>query len=186
MAITINGNGSLTGITDYPNSSVGQVLQVVSVVDTDQVAVTTSTWTDYTSAAITPSSSTNKILIMHNVTYGGADNSYAGGQCYKSATGITDGPISTGTNIHFSETNTFGDSNYSLQMNASANDQFKMWQGHFYFLDTAGTTNAITYTFRIRPDYSARNAYINRPNTDPSNGYNPRPNTVTTLMEIAA
>lgn len=182
MAVTINGDGTVSGIT----SGAGKILQVVSVVDTNQVAVTSSTWTDYTSAAITPSSSTNKILIMHNVTYGGADNSYAGGQCYKSATGITDGVISTGTNIEFTETNTFSDSNYALQMNGSANDQYKLKQGHFYFLDTAGTTNEITYTFRIRPDYSSRNSYINRSNTDPGNGYNPRPNTVTTLMEVTA
>tara|TARA_S200002703_G_scaffold110570_1_gene96196 strand:+ start:1458 stop:2093 length:636 start_codon:yes stop_codon:yes gene_type:complete len=210
MPITINGSGTLTGISagGYPDATVtaddlaatldlssktvtlpsgtgGKVVQVVSVVDTDQLAVSSNTWTTYTQAQITPSSSSNKILIMHNVTYGGVDNSYAGGQCHKSATGITDGFIDTGTNIHFTETNRFSESNYSLNMNASANDQYKMFQGHFYFLDTAGTTNQITYSFNIKADLSNRTAYINRGNANPGDGYNARPNTVTTLMEIS-
>ena len=162
----------------------GKILQVVSTVFTSQAATNSNSWLDYTSASITPSSSSSKILIAHNVTYGGQGNSYGAGRCYRSGAGVTNEYVNTGTSIYWAESR-FTDSNYSLQMDDS-NGDYKMCQGHFYFLDSPSATTQVTYTFAIKADNGNRYVYINRSNINTGNGYAPRPNTVTVLMEVAS
>ena len=208
MAITINGTGSITGLTagglpdgsivagdlassldltgktvTLPSGTGGKVLQVVSTVFTSQAATNSNSWQDYTSASITPSSNSSKVLIAHNVTYGGQGNSYGAGRCYRSGASVTNEYVNTGTSIYWAESR-FTDSNYSLQMDDS-NGDYKMCQGHFYFLDSPNTTTEVTYTFAIHADNSNRFVYINRSGSNPGNGYAARANTVTVLMEVA-
>ena len=66
MAITLNGDGIISGITDYDSGDVGRVLQVVTTTKTDTFTTTSSSLTDITglSASITPASTSNKILII--------------------------------------------------------------------------------------------------------------------------
>lgn len=171
---------------DGSDSNSGRIIQVVSVVDTDVYSYASSSWQTYTSAQITPTASDSKILIMHKVNYGGSNNSYAAGQCYKAAVGITNGPISTGAPMYWTETNRFSDSNYAIQVPDGAGASYRQFQSHFFFLDTASTTNQVTYSFRLKADASNRTVTINRSVSYPGNGYNARPCTTTTLMEIAA
>jgi len=184
MAITIHPNGDITGTGANNFGQSGAVLQTVHASTSDSEYTSNSnSWTDYLSASITPTSSSNKVLIYHVVTYGGADNSYAAGRCFRSGTGTTDEYIQTTTNSQFTE-NRFTDSSFMLEMNANANDQYKMWQTTFMHLDAPASSAQVTYTFAVKADASNRAAYINRPNTNPSDGYNPRPVTTVTLMEI--
>ena len=207
MPVTINGDGNITGLSvgglgsgvvntatlangavtqSKRNFATGEVLQTVHASTPDAEYFSNSnSWTNYLSASITPTSSSNKVLIYHVVTYGGGDNSYAAGRCFRSGTGTTDTYIQTPTNYQFTESR-FTDSSFPLFMNASANDQYKMWQTTFMHLDTPASSAAVTYTFAIKADASSRNAYINRSNTYPTDGYNPRPVTTVTLMEIAS
>jgi hypothetical protein len=105
MAITINGSGTITGITagGYPDATVtaddlaatldlsgktitlpsgagGKIVQVRSVVKNDQFSTTSTSFADVTdlSVEITPSSSSNKILVIAQINTGtnntGADN----------------------------------------------------------------------------------------------------------------
>ena len=66
MAISLNGNGTLTGITDYNNSDVGRILQIVQVTKTDTVSQTCSGTTEYNvlNASITPASTSSKIMVI--------------------------------------------------------------------------------------------------------------------------
>ena len=67
MAITINGNGTITGVT----SGAGKVLQVVQTVKQDSfsASVSENNFSAITglSASITPSSTSSKILVMFSV-----------------------------------------------------------------------------------------------------------------------
>ena len=105
MAITINGSGTITGISagGYPDGTVteddlaatldlsgktitlpsgvgGKILQVQTVNKDDQFSTTSTSYVDVTnlSVSITPSSSSNKILVIASIQTGtnnnGADN----------------------------------------------------------------------------------------------------------------
>ena len=186
MAITIHPNGNITGTGANNFGQIGAVLQTVHASTSDsEYSSSSNSWTDYLSASITPVSSSNKVLIYHVVTHGGDDNSYAAGRCFRSGTGTTDEYIQTPTNSQFTE-NRFTDSSFPLFMNASANDQYKMWQTTFMHLDTPASSAEVTYTFAVKADASSRTAYINRSKLNPTDGYNPRPVTTVTLMEIKA
>ena len=205
MPVTINGDGSIAGLSvgglgsgvvntaTLANGAAtqakrtyatGEVIQTVHASTPDAEYYSNSnSWTNYLSASITPTSSSNKVLIYHVVTYGGNDNSYAAGRCYRSGSGTTDTYIQTPTNYQFTESR-FTDSSFPMSMNGSANDQYKTWQSTFMHLDTPASSAAVTYTFAIKADASNRTAYINRSDNNPNNGYNPRPVTTVTLMEI--
>ena len=205
MPVTINGDGSITGLSvgglgsGVVNTATladgaatqlkrtyasGEIIQTVHASTPDaEYYSNTNSWTDYLSASITPTSSSNKVLIYHVVTYGGNDNSYAGGRCYRSGSGTTDTYIQTPTNYQWAESR-FTDSSFMMFMNGSANDVYKMWQTTFMHVDTPASSAAVTYTFAIKADAANRTAFINRSDNNPTNGYNPRPVTTVTLMEI--
>ena len=205
MPVTINGDGSITGLSvgglgsGVVNTATladgaatqlkrtyasGEIIQTVHASTPDaEYYSNTNSWTDYLSASITPTSSSNKVLIYHVVTYGGNDNSYAGGRCYRSGSGTTDTYIQTPTNYQWAESR-FTDSSFMMFMNGSANDVYKMWQTTFMHVDTPASSAAVTYTFAIKADAANRTAFINRSDNNPTNGYNPRPVTTVTLMEV--
>ena len=205
MPVTINGDGSITGLSvgglgsgvvntaTLANGAAtqakrtyatGEVIQTVHASTPDAEYYSNSnSWTNYLSASITPTSSSNKVLIYHVVTYGGNDNSYAAGRCYRSGSGTTDTYIQTPTNYQWAESR-FTDSSFMMFMNGSANDVYKMWQTTFMHVDTPASSAAVTYTFAIKADAANRTAFINRSDNNPTNGYNPRPVTTVTLMEI--
>ena len=204
MPITINGNGTITGLSSggLPAGSVtsatlatgtvtgalptGAVVQTVHASTPDAVYYSSSnSWTDYLSATITPTSSSNKILIYHVVTYGGDDNSYAAGRIYRSGSGTTNTHVRTPTNYQWTE-NRFTDSTFCMFMNANANDQYKMYTNTIIVEDTPASNAAVTYTCAAKADAANRTVWINRSTTYPSNGFNPRPVTTITLMEIKA
>jgi hypothetical protein len=204
MAIQINGNGTITGISSggLPAGSVtsatlatgavsasmptNSVLQTVYASTPDSPYYSSSnSWTNYLSASITPTSSSNKILIYHVVTYGGDDNSYAAGRIYRSGSGTTNTHVATPTNYQFTE-NRFTDSTFPLFMNGSANDPYKMYTNTIVVEDTPASTAAVTYTCAAKADAAARTVWINRSTNNPTDGYNPRPVTTITLMEIKA
>ena len=186
MPITLNGNGTVTGLAALPDSAmaVGSVLQTVYASTPDaSYSSNGNNWIDYLSASITPTSSSNKILIYHVVTYGGNDNSYAAGRIYRSGSGTTNTHVRTPTNYQFTESR-FTDSTFPMLMNASANDQYKMYTNTIIVEDTPASSAAVTYTCAFKADASNRTAYINRSTLNPTDGYNPRPVTTITLMEI--
>ena len=203
MPITINGNGTITGLSSggLPAGSVtsatlatgtvtgalptGSVVQTVHASTPDAEYYSNSnSWTNYLSASITPTSSSNKVLIYHVVSYGGNNNSYAGGRCYRTGSSTTNGVVKTPTNAQVVETQRFTDSSFMMMMNANANDTYKIWQTTFMHLDSPASSDAVTYTFAVKADNANRTAYINRSDSYPSDGYNPRPVTTVTLMEI--
>lgn len=102
---------------------------------------------------ITPTDANSRIIIIYHVFMGNSDainhNFYHA--LYKSATGITDGYIGVGSN-----SSSGGFNNYTNGAN--------MFQGGAVVInmDTAGTTNEITYQPYIGANNSIPTVYVNR------------------------
>ena len=159
MAIITLNNNSLSSVTSLPAAiPTGKVLQVVSATDTTERSTTSNSWVDIVSASITPSSSSNKIVIICGIAGIRRDNSlgYMGAR-------VTDGA---------SFTKKFGhvmmyDAGTSYQRLGSANASF---------LHAPSTTSAKTYTVQFNNSRDSGNAIV---------GDNNDSNSTITLMEIA-
>jgi len=167
MSVTISGSGQVP-------------IQVVQTVKTDAFAGSIGgVWTDLTgmSATITPSSSSNKILVMVDMKGAGtADLSV-----------IRSRLLRNGTPIYF------GDAASSRPQSMG---QFYISSGgagtHYLaqlggtFLDSPATTSAVTYKIQIGSDGVSQTVYINRTQGDrDANVYDSRTASSIILMEIA-
>ena len=185
MAVTINGNGTIT-----PTSAIqptGSILQVVQTSDTTTGSFSLSdndTFYDYTnmSVAITPASASNKILI--SLMAFGEGNSpdhrfrwrikraISGGST-TNITGATEGnrtscmaitPAAYYDNDNSSSPSVLGCSNY---------------------LDSPSTTSAITYTLQLNCDDASKTWYFNRSVVDTNGGNAERGISYITVMEVS-
>ena len=158
---------------------------VVQVKTQEKTAIVSKSFTssdtseiDVIELTITPTSSTNKILVMAQVPNGGTMR-YQGFHLYRGSTEIGMGSATGGRTAVFltgggDDAGTIGDQ-YILHMAA----------GHVY--DSPATTNAVTY--KITMENSAndtRTFYVNRPLTDSAASWHQRGSTKLTLMEVVA
>jgi len=168
--------GNLTGSVPTSAMPAGSVIQVVSVTKTDTFSTTSGSMVDITglSAAITPSSSSSKILVTGSVCWGNSDtvpylvamqlvrNSTA--ICVADAAGSR-GRFTIGAQGVYSTDNT---------VFAPLN-----------FLDSPATTSATTYKMQGQAE-SGRILWINRGDeTDGDTSITGRFVSTITLMEIA-
>ena len=80
MAVVINGNGAVTGLTALPDSAMaeGSIIQVVQTLKGDAASTNSTSFSDMgLSVTITPTSSSNKILVQFSGCIG-IDNSSNG------------------------------------------------------------------------------------------------------------
>lgn len=152
MAISINGSGTLTGITDYPNSSVGQILQVKSATKTDVDTYNQMTMTNITGLTvnITPFSTNSKILLIAYVNLA-ADTAVPFWQFARNGTGIA-----LGTSGGFQH-NTTG-----FLYNATTSSGYALTAIGANHLDSPGTTSQITYSCQWKSSSANTTVYINR------------------------
>ena len=179
MPVTINGNGSITGlaqggidgtkvVTDAAQPA-GSVVQVVEGSTQSRVQITSGTgaWTDTNlHATITPTSSSNKILVMANGTLFTGNNSSGAATIFRGGT--------SGTNI--------GNADYGLfQGGASPSTSAGATMGmSMVKLDSPSTTSATQYLVKIKRVWAGSGGNTQLPS---SNGYEV---STITLMEIAA
>lgn len=138
MAITrLSGANAISGIIPVANGgtgassfSPGKVLQVVQAEDTTELSTTSTSLVDVgLSASITPSSSSNKVLIIVDAQGQFGSNTGWGNTIVRGSTGIF-------------QTNNY--SNYdssSTQTNTRAS---------YCYLDSPSTTSATTYKLQVR------------------------------------
>jgi|688.fasta_scaffold14096_9 hypothetical protein len=164
-----------TVLTDT-SPKAGNVLQVLQTVKTDTFSTTsTLTYVDVTgvSVSITPTSATNKILVM--VTLSGSGNSGAAGMLLRLVRNST--PIylgdSAGSRIQATTSNITSDNNLAQAI-------------AFTFLDSPATTSATTYKVQICSTYNSNPVVINRSITDVDASDRARTASSITVMEIAA
>jgi hypothetical protein len=177
MRINSAGNVQLsTANTSILNNSgrpilnqTGSILQVVSTTLTTLVTASADTWTTITSASITPSSTSSRILIMFNMPVGAVGQETIS-RVLRGATVITQYGGGDVTQIGWSFTG-----------NGSAGWQGAMMSGSF--IDSPSTTSSTTYN--LQAYQQGTTLYVNRTSgttsTDSAGGV-----TTITLMEIAA
>jgi len=203
MAITINGDGTITGISagglpdncvtaadlattldlssntvTLPSGTGGKILQVVSATKSDTSSAQGYNWTDTgLSVSITPSSSSNKILVL-------ADMNIGGSSMYDSKLRLMRDTTAIG----------LGDANGSrprVTRRVSAYDT--SFGNHndipttIIYLDSPSTTSATTYKIQFAA-YDSFYVYLNRNHlnqTDANNEYDGCPASFITVMEVA-
>ena len=200
MAIQINGNGTITGISvgGLPDGIVdtdmiaanavtdaksaitsGKVLQVQSVEKKDVFTKgSTSDFVDVTglSVNITPSSSSNKILVMYDMAW-----SSTSGHC--SCRLMRDSTaIKVGNQAGSNKQRVTGQMHY-----AGSNDEYDLEQVAGTVLDSPNTTSQVTYKMQVGTPYSSSyNLTVNYHNEGGDHAWIGRGSSAITVMEVAA
>ena len=166
---TGNGGSGRTAVT-------GNILQVVSAVKTDTFSTTSQSDTAVTglSVAITPSSTSSKILVMVQICLG--TGSYTA--LYSLRRGSTDILLADAASNRARTTAVINprDTDTNRMNNAIPTT----------FLDSPNTTSATTYQAYIKCRSSGHTIYVNRSaNDNDASTYDPRTTSTITVMEIA-
>tara|TARA_R100000781_G_scaffold18655_4_gene14502 strand:- start:233 stop:880 length:648 start_codon:yes stop_codon:yes gene_type:complete len=175
QAIVTDASGNLSF------AGTGKILQVVQTVKTDTASITNATYADISglTATITPSSTSNKILISFVLQYGGDNNSYVAFKAYRGSTLLPVGTQGTGSQTNAS----FG--GFQEQNNSQYGVQTAVWQ----YLDSPSSTSALTYKLQWSSVYQpggSYDIYLNRPKNADGNAYNIFGTSSVTAMEVAA
>tara|TARA_R100001126_G_C4766091_1_gene120105 strand:+ start:24 stop:593 length:570 start_codon:yes stop_codon:yes gene_type:complete len=189
MPITLNGTGTVTGISAGGISDTkaiataaqpaGSILQVVQTTKTDTSSFSstnTNTFVDLTglSVSITPSATTSKVLIIMNPSV-----SMAAGTLHirllRGSTDIFQGDSGGGNRL----------SSSVLHRSAYTNHYCETLSGTF--LDSPNTTSATTYKLQatLGATYNST-VYINRTVSDSNHDYSGRVVSTITAIEVAA
>ena len=165
----------LTSANIGSNLPTGSVLQVVSAAKTDTFSTTSTSMVDVTglSVSITPSSTSNKIIILYQLN-GGVDPNVQGifMQLARDSTAIFIGdaassrPRNTCTIVPLSQ--------YGVQTASGS------------FLDSPSTTSSTTYKIQMMVNGGGGNlGYVNRSVADRNTSlYDPRTSSSITVMEV--
>jgi len=163
--IKIGSNGLDTGVG-------GKVLQVVQGIKTDTSFITGTTPASLgLSVSITPTSSSNKILITAMCNLASTSGTKAGIKLYRNSTSIINGDLD------------------APRVNATA--QFKSASTEenecviIHYLDSPSTTSSTTYTI-YGSNRSGNSIYINRTEADANSSGSIRSASVITATEIQA
>ena len=175
-ALTLSSDGKVT----FPNNT-GNILQVVQTVKNDTASVSNATYADISglTATITPSSTSNKILVSFVLQYGGHNNSYVAWKAYRDSTLLPVGTQGTGSQTNAS----FGG------FQGQDNDQYGVQTAAWQYLDSPSSTSALTYKLQWASVYQpggSYHIYLNRPQNADGNAYNIFGVSSVTVMEVAA
>ena len=176
--LTVPDTGDATFLTSL--SSVGKILQVVSTNKTDTFSASIGKQS-FSGAAIsvniTPSNSSNKIILVAKLTIGLASDNDIGFAYFKAGSvidGATADASGSAARLHAQ-----GFNSHSEHQNTISG----------FYLDTAGGTSAITYDCRLRHGNNSTGGHTIYLNRDHSNGTGDmEQNSMSTLtaIEVAA
>jgi hypothetical protein len=164
---TVLTNGTNT------NFPAGSVVQVVSTTKTDSYSnAAQNAWNDVTglSVSITPSSSSNKILVTGQLSYAASSNLYF--RLVRASTAIAVGDTA-GSRISCTGASGYNFADGNVGENAN-----------FNFLDSPSTTSSTTYKIQVYGFNITQ--YVNRVVTDTDSAISPRNASTITVMEIKA
>ena len=178
------GDGRLTassGIVGLTSTGMpaGSIIQVKQTHKTDIFSSSGTTFTDITglTVAITPTSSSNKILVSTSICFGAADNGYLAVRLFRNSTALAQSTTATGNQINC----TFG-----VPVPYDAAGEYKLHTVSYQFLDDAQDTNVHTYKYQMANFVvGTSNFYVNRPHNDTNYSYIHRGTSTITAMEVA-
>lgn len=128
-------NSSTAGTLEFANG--GKILQVKQTAKTDNFTTTSTTFTDITglSVSITPSNSSNKIMVFGDLAVGAASGQYIMLQLVRGSTEIYKGTDSK---------------TYVASKVVYLNDNTQLSNASLMFLDSPATTSSVTYKIQIK------------------------------------
>lgn len=138
-----------------PAGASGGIIQCVQTTSTSGVTYTNTTFADIPSPAslsvsITPSSASNKILVIGDISAGGASGSYNIFQLVRNSTNIYEGTDSKSY---------IGSKIWYPKSDGNA-DGYSIGNVNMVFLDSPSTTSAVTYKVQVRT--TSATASVNR------------------------
>ena len=177
--MAVISSNALTGITTRmadAGMSAGSILQVVQTVKTDFFSTTSSngTYVDITglTASITPSSSSNKILVMVSIT-GGSTNWANQYQLLRGST-----VLGLGDDIGSNRSRSTFSSHNAVEATDSTNTS------SYTYLDSPSSTSSTTYKIQLS-HRSSGTAWINRPSNTADYDWIFSGSSTITLQEVA-
>jgi hypothetical protein len=157
--------------------SSGKVLQVVQTFKNDVWTATSATAVDITgfSATITPSSTSNKILVQVSATIGGGADTYPYLLLLRNGTVIGSGTGATGNrkNIFIG---VYGGTAFTGNSARCISNSY---------LDSPSSTSSLTYKLQMASPYNSGSMVLNRAESDVDAVYNQYATSSITLMEVA-
>ena len=169
-AITIDS----AGVPSFPNGGVG-VIQVISTIKTNTFSTSVFGYTNITglSVSITPTSSSNKIIIIVHLTGAGTQShTRVGYRVFKDGTTAVGSGDSAGNRI----------TGFGAIYHPS--DQHSVATVSAIVQDTPNDTNAHTYQVQTSNLSNSASNYINRSESDSNNYYSMRSCSSITVMEV--
>jgi hypothetical protein len=170
-----------TGTLAAARLPAGSVLQVLQTFKNDTTSATNAasidTWVDISgmSVTITPTSASNKILVLLTLNIGGVQGQAVAIQILRGATAIGNGAASGSRLPCFAD--------------IRQTDQFECELYSGQYLDSPNTTSSTTYKIQWRKPYDFAGGgsviYLNRSSNDGDSDDRPRCSSSITVMEIA-
>ena len=158
-------------------ATAGKILQVQQTVGTGTYSTTSQTYSDVITCAITPASTSNKIICIYKIGLSTSNGGYSGAaRLVRNSTAIYVGDAAgsrTQASSHF-------------VADSDGIGHVKIFDQAGTFMDSPSTTSAITYRLQFRTDYSGTAVYAGRSVQDSDYTYRGRVPTSLLLMEVAA
>ena len=170
-AISLDSSGNVTCNGTATGFGGGEILQVIQAVKTDTASFNATAFADISglSVSITPSSSSNKVLVDCRLYLSAGTSAGTSAAKLNIVRGSTNIGQPSGSTSHMATFYSWGSNNY-------------MEPHAMNFLDSPSTTNATTYKIQIGADGTAAAILVNRYYY--SDNY--RGISTLTLMEVAA
>ena len=180
-ASTTGGANRVITLPDRDQVGLGRIIQVVHVTKTDISSVSTgSSSTDYDvpglTATITPSSTSNKILIDAKLSISMTAGYHFTARILRGSTLIGNGDNGSQNSVI---------EGYAHTYNRATNGHYKIDQMILFHEDSPSTTSATTYKIQFNT-HTAGTAYINRTHAGQDAHYNGTAISSIRLMEVAA
>ena len=158
-------------------TSTGKILQVQQTVGTGTYSTNSQTYGDVITCAITPASTSNKIICIYKIGLSTANGGYSGAaRLVRDSTAIYVGDAA-GNRIQASS---------HFVADSDGIGQVKIHDQTGTFMDSPSTTSAITYRLQFRSDYSGTYVYAGQSKQDSDYTYRGRVPTSLLLMEVVA
>ena len=159
----------------------GGVVQTKTTHKNDTFVTNSTSYTDLTglNVSITPTSSSNKILVLVNVSYGGHSNVYGFGRLVRTTSGSSSVVIGVG-NAAGNRTQ----AGFPLQNLDVANSVYHVKEASFMFLDSPNTTTSTEYQVQCMTHTGSQDVYINWPQSNDNSNYIGRFSSNIIAMEV--
>ena len=172
MAIIKPNNNTISAITALPAGVGGKVLKVKQTNKTSTFSTTSTSFVDVTglNVSITPSSTSNKILVIVDLQVGSRKDSQCMFNLLRDSTSIN-----LGDSDGASRTECFNET--------QSGENYGQSSSSTHFLDSPATTSATNYKVQMR--VTGGTHYLNQSNTDADASYEARTTSSITVYEIA-